>query len=146
MRITKSQLKEIIKEVLNEADDRPDIRSRDKEERLASIKRAAKQFQADLETRRAAQDAKDKLRPHRYRVTADGETIGTYATKKGARHAIEMDKREIIGPTPRGIETKAQKELTYPKYEIVPLDLASDSDRPRPDEERYLRNAPRGGD
>ncbi len=159
MKITKSQLKQIIKEELEKVMDegmpgwdntgfpnpwtkskyeiadeerrkrgewwqtRPDIRSKEEEDlHIASMKRAAKQFQADLDTRAAAKAAKDKLRPHRYRVTADGEAIGTYATKKEAWDAIAAARREILGPTPMGIETKAQRGLTYPEYDIVPLD------------------------
>jgi len=120
VKITKSQLKQIIKEELTQAGDWSDDKDRPWDPELKAISNAY----ADI-----ALGAIDYY---------------NYETQEDAREGIT---RELQAAFDNFVEGGGRPDLNQIlDEEFGSLEFASDPDQPRPDEERYLRNAPRGED
>ena len=117
MKITRTQLKQIIKEELNEADYWTDDKDRPWDPELKVISNAY----AD--------------------ITLGAIDYYNYETREDAQAGII---RELQAAFDNFVEGGGRPDLNQIlDEEFGSLGLASDPDQPRPDEERYLRNAPR---
>ena len=129
MKITRSQLKQIIKEELGRS--------------LEGYEGGDENLLTDLETiTKHLEDIKEITEPD---SMESEEQVDLY----GGESESEVERRiEALNDIHR-MAADAYSMISKIKDHVGNMmggGLASDSDRPRPDEERYLRNAPRGGE